>query len=29
MESYKKLTRFILATIIYDLTVKFCRRWID
>jgi four helix bundle suffix protein len=29
MESYKKLTSFILATIIYDLTVKFCRRWID
>jgi len=29
MESYKKLTSFILATIIYDLTTRFCRQWID
>ena len=29
MESYKKLTTYILATIIFDLTIVFCRRWID
>src|SRR3989344_2429531 len=29
MESYKKLTTYILATVIFDLTVDFCRRWID
>src|SRR3989344_4085794 len=29
MESYKRLTTYILATVIFDLTVDFCRRWID
>lgn len=29
MEGYKRLTTYILATIIYDLTVEFCRRFLD
>lgn len=29
MESYKRLASYILATVIFDLTVEFCRRWID
>ncbi|MBI4099974.1 four helix bundle protein [Candidatus Microgenomates bacterium] len=29
MESYKKLATYVLATVIFDLTVEFCRRWID
>lgn len=29
MEGYKKLASYILATIIYDLTIKFCQRYID
>ena len=29
MEAYKNLTTYILATVIFDLTVDFCRRWID
>jgi four helix bundle suffix protein len=29
MESYKRLSSYILATVIYDLTVEFCKRWID
>ena len=29
MESYKKLASYILATVIFDLTVEFCRRWVD
>lgn len=28
MEGYKRLTTYILATIIYDLTVQFCRRFL-
>ncbi|MDP2718801.1 MAG: four helix bundle suffix domain-containing protein [Dehalococcoidia bacterium] len=28
MEGYKRLTIYILATIIYDLTVGFCRRFL-
>lgn len=29
MESYKRLATYILATVIFDLTVEFCQRWID
>lgn len=29
MEGYKHLTTYIMATIIYDLTVQFCNRLID
>ena len=29
MEGFKNLTTYILATIIYDLTVEFCGRYID
>lgn len=29
MEGYKNLASYILATIIYDLTVEFCRRFIN
>lgn len=29
MESYKRLASYILATVIFDLTVEFCRRWIN
>ena len=29
MEGYKHLTTYILSTIIYDLTVEFCRRFLD
>jgi len=29
MEGYKSLASYILATVIYDLTVEFCRQYID
>ncbi|MEK7517183.1 MAG: four helix bundle suffix domain-containing protein [Patescibacteria group bacterium] len=29
MEGYKFLTTYILATIVYDLTVQFCKRFLD
>ncbi len=29
MEGYKYLTTYILATVIYDLTVDFCRKFLD
>lgn len=29
MEGYKKLASFVLATVIFDLTMEFVRRWID
>lgn len=29
MEGYKNLASYILATVIYDLTVKFCRTFLD
>lgn len=29
MEGYKNLASYILATVIYDLTVKFCQKFID
>lgn len=29
MEGYKKLASFILATVIFDLTVQFVKRWIN
>lgn len=29
MEGFKKLASYILATVIYDLTVKFCQKFVD
>ncbi len=29
MEGYKRLTTYVFATIIHDLTIIFCRRYID
>lgn len=29
MEGYKKLSSFVLATVIYDLTQEFLKRWIN
>lgn len=29
MEGYKRLATYIFATVIYDLTVEFCRRFVD
>lgn len=29
MEGYKNLTTYILATVIYDLTIQFCERYIN
>lgn len=29
MEGYKNLTTYILATVIYDSTVEFCKRWVN
>ncbi len=29
MEGFKRLSSYILATVIYDLTVEFCRRFVD
>jgi len=29
MEGYKFLSSYILATVVYDLTIEFCRRYVN